>query len=60
MKLHKVKRFREGYALLAAIIAINLFAIFVLKAHAVWETELQRDLEEELIFRGRQYVTAID
>ncbi|MCP5049947.1 MAG: hypothetical protein GY940_22460 [bacterium] len=50
----------SGYALLAAIIAVNIFAIFIFKAKAMWETEIQRDLEQELIFRGRQYVTAIE
>jgi type II secretory pathway pseudopilin PulG len=50
----------SGYALLTAIIAVNIFAILLLKARTMWETTLQRDLEEELIFRGRQYVTAID
>lgn len=50
----------KGYALLAAILAINIFAILSLMSHALWETEIQRDLEEEMIFRARQYVMAID
>jgi hypothetical protein len=32
----------------------------MLKANDIWETTLQRDLEAELLFRGRQYVMAID
>lgn len=51
---------KAGYALLTAILAINLFAILALKARTTWETILQRDLEEELIFRARQYVIAIE
>ena len=43
-----------------AIFAINVLAILSLKARAIWETEIQRDFEEELIFRGRQYVRAIE
>lgn len=55
------RHFRSrGYMLLVAIIAIHIFAILLLVARAFWETEVQRDLEDELIFRGRQYVTAID
>lgn len=54
------KKFNKGYALLLAILAINIFAIFMLRARSIWETELQRDLEEELLFRGKQYVTAIE
>jgi hypothetical protein len=60
MKSSRIIISKTGYALLTAIIAINIFALLVLKARAIWETELQRDLEEELIFRGRQYVTALD
>lgn len=56
----KGKLSKSGYALLTAIVAVNIFAIMILKARSMWETELQRDLEEELIFRGRQYVTAIE
>lgn len=51
---------KAGYALLTAIVAVNIFAILVVKARVMWERELQRDLEQELIFRARQYVTAIN
>ena len=51
---------KAGYSLIIAIIAVNVFAILLLTARTMWETELMRDLEEELIFRGRQYVTAIE
>lgn len=50
----------KGLALLAAIIAINIFVIFMLVARTLWETEINRDLEEELIFRAGQYVNAIE
>lgn len=50
----------NGYMLLVAIIAIHIFAILLLIARSIWETEVKRDLEDELIFRGRQYVTAIE
>lgn len=50
----------RGYALLVAIFAISIFSILILTARAHWETEIRRDLEAELIFRGRQYVSAIE
>jgi hypothetical protein len=49
-----------GYALLAAIIAVNIFTILILKARTMWETTIQRDLEQELLFRARQYANAIE
>jgi hypothetical protein len=41
-----------------------MFAIFLLTlglmlAMPVWQTQVQRELEEELIFRGEQYVEAV-
>ena len=50
----------NGYALLMAIIALNVLTILLLAARTMWETEIRRDLEEELIFRARQYVQAIE
>jgi len=51
---------KSGYSLIIAIVAVNVFAVLLMMAHTMWETELARDLEEELIFRARQYVTAIE
>ncbi|MEN8222980.1 MAG: hypothetical protein ABFR36_06935 [Acidobacteriota bacterium] len=50
---------KSGYALLTAIIAINIFAIFSLMASSMWQREIGRENERELIFRGNQYVKAI-
>ena len=50
----------KGYALLTAILAVAIFTVMMMKARTLWETELRRDLEQELIFRGEQYVTAIE
>lgn len=50
---------RQGYALITAIIAINIFAIFSLMASSMWQREIGRENEKELIFRGNQYVRAI-
>lgn len=59
-KKKKSRLSKAGYALLTAIVAVNIFAILIVKARVMWERELIRDLEQELIFRARQYVTAID
>ncbi len=53
-------RAQQGIALLAAILALNIFAIFSLMARSMWETEIQRDMEEELLFRAGQYRMAIE
>lgn len=50
----------KGYALLIAIAAVNIFAIMALMARSMWETEIQRDLEEELLFRAGQYKLGIE
>lgn len=50
----------KGYALLTAVVAINILALLTLLARPLWETQNQRDLEEELLFRARQYKTAIE
>ncbi|MCI0470898.1 MAG: hypothetical protein L0Y73_04510 [Candidatus Aminicenantes bacterium] len=51
---------KKGYSLIIAVIAVNVFAILLMMARSMWETEIKRDLEEELIFRARQYTTAIE
>jgi len=60
LKIHKKRDRQRGYSLLIAIIAINLVAVGMLAVRALWETKIQRDLEEELIFRAGQYVYAIE
>jgi len=50
---------REGYTLIMLMIAISLLSIGLLIAVPIWQTELQREKEEELIFRGKQYAEAI-
>jgi type II secretory pathway pseudopilin PulG len=48
-----------GYAMIALMVAISVLTVFLLMAVPLWETAMQREAEEELLFRGRQYVTAI-
>lgn len=50
---------REGYTILILMFAIFVMSIGLLVAIPVWETQIQREKEEELIFRGKQYVEAV-
>lgn len=49
----------KGYTLIILMVAIAVMSIGLLVAIPVWKTQLQREKEEELIFRGKQYVEAI-
>ncbi len=50
---------KKGYALIILLFAIFVMSIGFLVAVPVWKTQIQREKEEELIFRGKQYVEAI-
>lgn len=50
---------KEGYILIILMVAIFVLSIGLLVAIPVWETQLRREREEELIFRGKQYAEAI-
>jgi len=50
---------RKGYSLLILMIAVFVLSIGLLVAIPVWQTQIQREKEEELIFRGKQFVEAI-
>jgi len=56
-----VRRVGErGYAMAALLVALSVMAIVLSVAMPVWRTSVQREREAELIFRGEQYVQAID
>jgi type II secretory pathway pseudopilin PulG len=48
-----------GYMLIMLMVAVLIMGIALLAVAPLWETELQRENEEELIFRGNQYVEAV-
>jgi competence protein ComGC len=50
----------RGYLLLSVMIGVLILSVFLLMAVPLWETEIRREREEELIFRARQYVRAIE
>ncbi|MCX6563222.1 MAG: type II secretion system protein, partial [Candidatus Aminicenantes bacterium] len=49
----------EGYTIVMLLVAASVLAIGILVAVPVWQTQIQRENEDELIFRGNQYVEAI-
>ncbi len=49
----------DGYLLIMLMLAVFIISIGLLIAVPVWRTEIQREKEEELIFRGKQYVEAV-
>ncbi len=49
----------QGYVLLMLLLLVTILSIGLMVAVPVWQTQIQREKEEELIFRGKQYVEAI-
>jgi type II secretory pathway pseudopilin PulG len=49
----------KGYTLLILLFAVSILGIGLIVAIPVWETQIQREKEEELIFRGNQFVEAV-
>src|SRR5260370_1023276 len=50
---------QEGYAMAALLVAMSIMAVMMTVAMPVWKQSAQREKEEELVFRGKQYVHAI-
>ncbi|HEX9902370.1 MAG TPA: hypothetical protein VGB72_05865 [Acidobacteriota bacterium] len=50
---------RPGYALIMLLLIVTVLSIGLMAALPVWRTQIQREKEEELIFRGRQIVEAV-
>jgi type II secretory pathway pseudopilin PulG len=48
-----------GYAMAALLVAIGVMGVMLLAAMPAWRQVVQREKEEELIFRGQQYARAI-
>lgn len=49
----------KGYTLIILMVVVSVMAVGLLVAVPVWQNQIQREKEEELIFRGKQYVEAI-
>lgn len=50
----------SGYAMAALLVGIAIISVVTSVALPSWRTLVKREKEEELIFRGRQYVRAIE
>jgi len=50
---------KNGYLVIMLMLAVFVISIGLLIVVPVWQTEVQREKEEELIFRGKQYVEAV-
>src|SRR5215212_655936 len=59
MELARQVRSAQGYAMAALLIGMSIAAVMMTIAMPVWKQMVQREKEEELVFRGRQYVHAI-
>jgi len=46
--------------IIPAVFIVLIFVIISLKANTIWYLEIKREFEKELIFRGKQYVYAIE
>jgi type II secretory pathway pseudopilin PulG len=53
------RKSEQGYAMAALLVAMSIMAVMMTVAMPVWKHAAQREKEEELVFRGRQYVHAI-
>jgi type II secretory pathway pseudopilin PulG len=52
-------RAERGYTLVVCAVAVTLLSIAVAAALPLWSTQIQREKEEELVFRGLQYAEAV-
>jgi len=57
--MRHVPRGDSGYAMAALLVMLGVITVIVGMAMPIWRTVVQREKEEELIFRGRQYARAI-
>jgi type II secretory pathway pseudopilin PulG len=52
-------RTEQGYAMAALLVGMSVMAVLMTVAMPVWKQMVQREKEEELVFRGQQYIRAI-
>jgi type II secretory pathway pseudopilin PulG len=50
---------KRGYTIILLLFVLAAMSIGLMLAVPVWQTQIMREKEEELIFRGKQYVEAI-
>lgn len=50
----------RGIVFIGALVMVSIFSISLLAARGLWERELQRDREQELLYRARHLVRGIE
>jgi len=55
----RIGRDEPGYAMAALLVMVALLMLLMTAAMPVWRHDVKREKEEELVFRGLQYVRAI-
>ena len=60
MRLDGQARRMDGYAMAALLVSLAIMAILMTVAMPTWRQAAQREREEELIFRGKQYARAVE
>jgi type II secretory pathway pseudopilin PulG len=50
---------KKGYLVIMVMMAVFAISVGFLIAVPLWQTEVKREKEEELIFRGKQYAEAV-
>jgi type II secretory pathway pseudopilin PulG len=58
--VYQVRNSNSGYVLLGVLIILVIMGIFMGLAAPAWQHVMKREREEELLWRGRQYVRAIE
>ena len=53
-------RSESGYAMAGLLVAIGIMSVLMSVAMPAWRTVVKREKEAELLFRGEQYLRAID
>jgi hypothetical protein len=53
------RKFERGYTLAGVLVLIGIMSVMMAMALPVWDRIKQRENEEELIFRGKEYMEAI-
>jgi type II secretory pathway pseudopilin PulG len=59
MKPPKDRFTQQGYTLAGALVMIAVLSVFMALSVPLWSRVKQRENEEELIFRGREYMEAV-
>jgi len=59
MRLRGQATRQAGYAMAVLLVAMSVMAVMLTVALPVWKQASQREKEEELVFRGKQYAHAI-